>query len=150
MFKWVKEDYKVMRKSDKIMLLAMVAVVLLFTAFILEDAYGFEADIYGGYYFDSSLRSNPNDDGRHAQWMAGLSIGETWKGVKGFYNIETLMDGYNGDGSFHPASVRYTTGLQYAVHEKLTVEVSHMCWHPVDAGGKTEQYNLVKFTYHLR
>lgn len=111
--------------------------------------YAFDADIYAGMYFDSTYASSPLRDGSTAKYMNGISVGHNIGKLRGYVNVETLSDQYNNDGSFHPDSIRYTTGLRYNIWKGLSVDAEHLCWHPIDGAGKVEQYNLIKINYHF-
>ena len=133
-------------------LVILCSILLIFiVGYHIKKACAFDADIYSGYYFDSSMRSSPLNDGNDAEWVAGVKIGHNIDKFRVYYELETLMDAYN-NGSFHPDSIKYTTGMQYDLSclvNGITITGEHMCWHPIDGIGKTEQYNLIKINYHF-
>ena len=144
--KLTKEDIR-----DLCILVLAIFVMATIAAFSTK-AFAFDADIYGGYYIDSTMRSSPLANDREAEWVAGMKMGHDIDKWRLFYGVETLMDQYNGDGSFHPASIKYNAGITYdlsAIHKGLTITGEHMCWHPIDGAGRTEQYNLIKINYHF-
>lgn len=120
-----------------------IAAALLFSG----DAPAFDGEVYFGKTFDSTLRAYP--DGGVAEYAAGIEVGHRVGRVRGYTAIDTLCDDYNGDGSFHPASVRFDIGLAVNIVDGIWVEASHMCWHPVDGGGSVEQYNMLKAVWRF-
>lgn len=103
-------------------------------------------DVYFGKYIDSKFRANP--DGGKASYVAGVYLDHKISVFTPWLRLETLMDGYNGNGSFHPSSIRYDVGVTVDVWKGTYIDVSRMCWHPVDSGGTVEEYWLVKGGYH--
>jgi hypothetical protein len=99
-------------------------------------------DVYFGKYLDAKYRSRP--DGGNASYVAGVSLDKQLHIFKPWLKLETLMDGYNGNGSFHPTSIKYAVGVTVDVWKGTYVDVSRMCWHPIDSGGTVEEYWLVK------
>lgn len=65
-------------------------------------------DIYFGKYLDAKFRANP--DGGKASYVAGVYLDKQLSVFTPWVRLETLMDGYNGNGSFHPSSIRYDVG----------------------------------------
>lgn len=124
---------------------AIIAGIIIFCS---VKAHAFDGDIYAGMYFDSTLSSSPLHDD-YAKYVNGITVGHNIKKLRGYVNVETLSDDYNGDGTFHPDSVKYTVGLRYNIWKGLDVVTEHSCWHPVDGAGHVEQYNLIKFNYHF-
>ena len=127
----------------------LAGIVVWCTLVFTYTVFAFDADIYAGMYFDSTYSSSPLRDGTSAQYINGISVGHNIGKLRGYLNVETLSDQYNHDGSFHPDSVRYTTGLRYNVWKGLSIDAEHLCWHPIDGAGKVEQYNLIKVNYHF-
>ena len=101
--------------------------------------------LYFGKYFDQTLRSNPS--GGIAEYVAGVEVGESINIFRLYTGIETLMDGSNGDGTFHPASVEYTIGGTVNLFDNLYLRAEHVCWHPVDGMGNVEHYNILQIEY---
>lgn len=132
-------------------ILKITGVVLLIalSAFIISTAHAFDADIYTGFYQNSTLRSSPGNNNEYAEYVQGIKAGHNIGKFRMYGELQTLLDGYNGSGTFHPASIRYTTGVSYKVWKELTVDVSHSCWHPIDSDGRVEEYNLLMFIYHF-
>jgi len=129
-----------------------ILLLILVVGYPIKKACAFDADIYGGYYFNSSMRSSPLNDGNEAEWVAGIKVGHDIDKIRLYYELETLMDSYNDNGSFHPDSIKYIAGIQYdlsTIYNGLSVDLSHMCWHPIDGVGRVEQYNLIKINYHF-
>lgn len=118
----------------------IITAIILITATPL-----FASEIYFGKYFDSAYRSQP--DGGTAAYVGGVLLDKQVSIFKPRLQIETLMDSYNGNGSFHPSSVKYDVGVNIAVYDGTYLDVSRMCWHPVDAVGSTEEYWLIKAGY---
>lgn len=103
------------------------------------------SEIYFGKYVASTQRSSP--DGGTAQYVSGVILDKQLDRFTPRLQIETIMDAYNGNGSFHPASVRYEVGISAAIYDGTYIDVSRSCWHPVDAAGSVEEYWLVKGGY---
>ena len=104
-------------------------------------------DVYFGKFIDAKhYRANP--DGGKAAYVAGVYLDHKLSIFKPWLKLETLMDGYNGGGSFHPSSIRYDVGVTVDVWKGTYVDVSRMCWHGVDAKTTVEEYWLVKAGYH--
>ena len=131
-----------------ICLTVVLIILVLLLWFGPRPAHAFDGDVYAGMYFDSTLSSSPLHDD-YAKYVNGITVGHNIKKLRGYVNVETLSDAYNGDGSFHPDSVKYTVGLRYNLWKGLDVVTEHSCWHPVDGAGHVEQYNLIKFNYHF-
>lgn len=112
-------------------------------------AHAFDADIYTGFMQNSTLRSSPGNNSEYAEYVQGIKAGHNIGKFRLYGELETLLDGYNGSGTFHPASIRYTTGVSYRVWKELIVSLEHMCWHPIDTGGRIEEYNMLMFNYHF-
>ena len=119
---------------------------------------GFAADgkVCFGYYFDqNNLRSRP--DGGLASFRSEVEIGQSLPCLTGkirpYVNLVTLMDAYNDDGSFHPASIRYTLGIgwekQLSRRIHFFTSLQHFCWHPVDAEGTVESTNYIEFGFRF-
>ena len=142
-------------KESTIKIIVFMLYILLLTLIVgypIKKACAFDADIYGGYYFNSSMRSSPLNDGNEAEWVTGIKVGHDINKIRLYYELETLMDSYNDNGSFHPDSIKYIAGIQYdlsTIYNGLSVDLSHMCWHPIDGVGRVEQYNLIKINYHF-
>lgn len=104
------------------------------------------SDIYFGKYIVPYYRSNPG--GGNAKFVAGINLDKT------FYDrftpsvtVETLMDNYNGNGTFHPSSVKYDFHFKADIYEGGYIDISRMCWHSIDSYERTEQYWLIKAGY---
>ena len=142
-------DIEVLMKDDIIATVSKAALIYTLLLLAYTHANAFDADIYAGMYFDSTYASSPLRDGSTAKYMNGVSVGHNIGKLRGYINVETLSDQYNNDGSFHPDSIRYTTGLRYNIWKGLSIDAEHLCWHPIDGAGKVEQYNLIKINYHF-
>ena len=112
-------------------------------------------DVYFGKYIDSKYNARPGGLlMKKATFISGVYLDNEFDfkkaylpGVKPWLRLETLMDGYNGNGSFHPASIKYDVGVTFDVYKGTYVDVSRMCWHPIDSDGRVEQYWLIKGGY---
>jgi len=132
----------------KAILTAVLSCIVFIFIFIPATGFCFDADIYAGYYFDSTYKESPGGD-TNAKFLSGVKVGHDVNKLRAYLKLETIYDQYNGDGTLHPASIKYFTGLTYKIIKDLTVTLEHMCWHPIDVGGDVEQYNLIKVNYHF-
>jgi len=110
------------------------------------NAFAFDGDIYAGKYINSTLRSRPGGGNNgYAEYVAGVEVGHKLFNNKfrPYLKLETIMDEYTDD-AFHPASIKYEIGGRVEVYKGIYIDVSHMCWHPVDSAGVVEQYNLIR------
>lgn len=102
-------------------------------------------EIYFGSYIDARYRAAPA--GGKASFVSGVTLDRTFhKRITPHMNIETLMDKYNGNGSFRPASVKYDLGIRADIYQGSYLDLSRMCWHSIDRPG-TEEYWLLKAGY---
>lgn len=116
-------------------------IIILILIFFPTAVCAFDGEIYFGKYTGSHFRARP--EGGVAQYISGMEIGHTIKILRPYAKIETIIDQYNPKGWFHPASVKYDLGIRLNLW-KAYIEISHMCWHPIDAVGSIEQYNMFK------
>ena len=110
-------------------------------------AMAWDGELSFGKYFNSTFRSAPGgEDQRYAEWIGGVEIGHLMFSdrLRPYVKLETLMDGVNKDNSFSPASIKYDMGIRAEIYGGVYLDLSHMCWHPVDDVGPVEQYNLIK------
>lgn len=116
-------------------------ILILILLFFPSALYAFDGEVYFGKFFDSTLRAR--SDGGQALYISGMEIGHNIKFLRPYAKIETIIDQYNEKGWFHPASVKYDLGIRLNLWS-VYLEISHMCWHPIDTTGSIEQYNLFK------
>ena len=110
---------------------------------------------FGAYFDQENVRARP--DGGEAAYKSEVEIGHRiglFSGqVRPFVNFITLMDEANDNGTFHPASIRYTVGLGWekALSKRLWffTTIKHFCWHPVDEGGTVEQANFFEIGFRF-
>ena len=124
-----------------IFLLALMLTVLLYT-----NVFGFDGDIYMGKYINSTLRSKPGGMyTNYSEYIGGVEVGHKLFNNKfrPYLKFETMLDEYN-ESTFHPASIKYEIGGKIEIYKGIYVDVSHLCWHPIDSAGIVEQYNLIK------
>ena len=126
------------------------SIVLMIALLAPAAAWAVDGKVAFGYFADPHhVRSRP--DGGAALWRSEVEVGHKMSLLTGqirpFVNLETLMDAYNGNGTFSPASIRYTVGIGW---EKSLGRVAffmsfeHFCWHPVDNGGTVEEANYIE------
>jgi hypothetical protein len=138
----------------KILLRISIALLLLFM--LPTSSLALDGLVTFGTFFDQqNVRARP--DGGLASYKSEVEIGHGLPLLTGqirpFLNFITLMDEYNDDGSFHPASIRYTAGLSW--EKPLSKRLSfftcwkHYCWHPVDAAGTVEQANYFEVGFRF-
>lgn len=110
---------------------------------------------FGAYFDQQNVYSRP--DGGEAAYRSEVEIGHRMAFLKGYMrpylNFMTLMDAYNGNGTFHPASINYTVGIGWerALSQRLTFfsRIKHFCWHPVDSNGTVAQANYIEFGFRF-
>lgn len=110
---------------------------------------------FGRYFNAENVRSCP--DGGLAEFRSQVEVGHAMRFLGGtirpYLNLTTLMDRYNGDGSFHPASIIYSLGLDWEkqITDRLyfMAGFSHHCWHPVDSGGTVDQADNVEIGFRF-
>lgn len=109
-----------------------------------------------GTFFDAqNVRLRP--DGGQAEYQSEIKLGHRFAFLHGFLrpfvDLTTFMDGHNGDGSFHPGSIRYDVGLSWEtkVNKRLffLTSLRHYCWHPVDANTTVEQANYFEIGFRF-
>lgn len=126
-----------------------IYLVLLIILFSVVNVFAFDGDISIGAYINSTLRSKPGREytipNNYAEYIASVEVGHKMFSdiIRPYIKLETLMDEYGGD-AFHPTSIKYELGIRAEVWKGLYVDLSHLCWHPIDSAGTVEQYNLVK------
>lgn len=127
----------------------MVCCVRTLVAFIILTAlaHAVDGEIYVGKFGSNTSRAYP--DGGVGKFISGIEIGQQISRFKPYLRLETISDRQNGDGTFHPASIRYDTGMNIDIWNGIFFEVKHSCWHPVDRSGKVEQYNLFLLKYRF-
>ena len=113
------------------------------------NAFAFDGEISIGKYLNSTLRSRPGREytipNNYAEYVAEVEIGhKMFKDIfRPYLKLGTLMD--ENDGYlFHPSSIKYEVGGRVELYKGIYIDLSHLCWHPIDAGGSVEQYNLIK------
>ena len=120
-------------------------LMVLILCLIPATAMALDGEVYFGFLMDSTLRAYP--DGGRARYVSGVELGQRIDIFRPYLKLETLMDSYNGDGSFHPASIRYDIGISADIYRGLYIKGSRMCWHPVDRAGSTEEYWQIRIGY---
>lgn len=108
-------------------------------------------DVYFGKYVASNQTVSPFSELK-AEFVSGVYLDKTVKldtayYVKPWLRLETYMDKYNGNFSFHPSSIKYDLGVTVGNVNGLYADVSRMCWHSIDAKERTSQYFLLKVGY---
>lgn len=131
-------------KLGSVIVISVLAMVV-----FAVDAAAFDAEVYTGAYFDSTLRACP--DGGEAAYLVGMEVGHRMGPVRLYVSSERICDEYvkGSNGGFHPSSARWKVGGEIDIKYGLSVGVEHMCWHPVDNGGTVEQYNMVKAVWRF-
>ena len=129
----------------KLLVLAIVVSQLMF----LNTALAVDGRVYFGKYFNQTLRATPS--GGNAEYVAGIEVGHCFfDRVRAYTSVETLMDERVSDRTYHPASVAYTGGVTIRLYaDWLYLRGEHQCWHPVDAYGDVEQYDLIQVEYRF-
>ena len=129
----------------KLLVLAIVISQLMF----LNAALAVDGRVYFGKYFNQTLRAAPS--GGVAEYVAGIEVGHYFfNRARVYTSVETLMDERASDRTFHPASVSYTVGATVRLYgDWLYLRGEHQCWHPVDAWGDVEQYDLIQVEYRF-
>ncbi len=117
----------------------LLVVLLLFAT----PALALDAEVSGALYSGNKLASFT---GGEADYSAYLEIGHTVGRFRPYTAVETFMDSRD-DLSFHPASVRYEVGLQVELFGGLYLDGSHSCWHPIDGGGRVEEYDKLQLRW---
>lgn len=107
----------------------------------------YASDVYFGKYINSKYSAQPGGKS-NAEYVAGVVVDKKIYFLTPRAELQTLMDSYNDNGSFHPASIKYDIGVRADIYEGIYADVSRMCWHGIDSVGKTEEYWLVKVGYH--
>lgn len=106
---------------------------------------GWGGEIYGSKYFNGNVQSDPANTGT-TEFENGLEIGYIYKNLRPFMSVRTRMDERNGL-KFHPSSVRYEAGITIRIpktNDMLYLDLIHSCDHPVDQGGRVEEYNMLR------
>ncbi len=106
----------------------------------INQCQAWDGKVYVGKYINQSNRAYP--DGGIASYIGGVEIGQTIWITRSYINIETISDYQTDSGWFHPASVKYDVGIQM-FFSNYFINISHMCWHPVDNRGAVEQYEKI-------
>ena len=113
-----------------------------------SSAMAWDGELYFGKYINSTLRSSPGGKQQEcAEWVGGIEVGHRLFNdrLRPYVRLETLMDGVNeADNTFSPSSIKYDLGIRAEIYGGIHLDLSHMCWHPVDSDGAVEQYNLIK------
>ena len=134
----------------------LISLIVLLLLIIPSLCFAIDGQVSFGTYFDQeNVRARP--DGGKASYRSEIEIGHAmglFTGtVRPFVNFITLMDEYNEDGSFHPASIRYTVGIGWekplSKHLSFFTAIKHFCWHPVDADGTVEQANFFEIGFRF-
>ena len=107
-----------------------------------------DGEIYIGQYANSTARAYP--DGGVRDFISGIKIGQQINRFRPYLQIETLIDEYVGNGTFHPGSVRYKIGIDVDIWKGIYFGAEHECWHPVDREGTVEEYNLFTIKYRFK
>jgi len=129
----------------KLLVFAIAISQLMF----LNAALAVDGRVYFGKYFNQTLRAAPS--GGVAEYVAGIEVGHYFfNRARVYTSVETLMDERASDRTFHPASVAYTVGATVRLYgDWLYLRGEHQCWHPVDAWGDVEQYDLIQVEYRF-
>jgi len=127
----------------------LLVFVLSLTVILLKSATSEASEVYAGKYFGSSYQTSAG--GKAAEYVAGIMLDKKLLDGRLIPHVlvETLMDKYNDNGSFHPAAIKYDIGLKVRIYDKLFVDGSRMCLHPVDKAGAVEQYWMLKLGYEF-
>jgi len=125
------------------------ALTIIICLLVVAQAIAFDGKVYFGKYFNQTLRAAPS--GGVAEYVAGIEVGHCFfDRVRAYTSVETLMDERVSDRTFHPASVAYTGGITVRLYDDwLYLRGEHQCWHPVDACGDVEQYDLIQVEYRF-
>lgn len=116
-------------------------IAILLVLLMCPVASAWDGELYFGKFFDhNNLRAYP--DGGKAKFISGVEVGHRFYFLRPYVKLETIMDEYVP--YFHPASIKYDLGVKLFLPKGIYVELSHMCWHPIDGIGTVEQYNLLK------
>lgn len=131
--------------------LSLLAVLVLPSACLAVDG----KVSFGSYQNQQNVRSRP--DGGLAEYQSEIEIGHRmglFTGqIRPFVNLITLMDDYNDNGSFHPASINYSVGLGW--EKQITGQlfffttVKHFCWHAIDTNGPVAQANYFEVGFRF-
>lgn len=120
----------------------IIFVIALVVLFVPAIATAFDAELYFAELWRSNLRAAP--DGGRAAYVSHVEVGHRMSIFRPYAIIETIIDEYNESGWFHPASIKYDLGIRMDI-KNVYIEISHMCWHPIDSYGVIEQYDMLKF-----
>jgi len=126
----------------------LIVLTLSLTVILLKSA-AFGSEVYAGKYFGSSYQTSAG--GKAAEYVAGIMLDKKLLDGRLIPHVlvETLMDKYNDNGSFHPAAIKYDIGLKVRIYDKLFVDGSRMCLHPIDKAGAVEQYWMLRVGYEF-
>lgn len=125
----------------------MIAKIILVVLLLFPSiSCAWDGEVYFGALLDSTVRAQPRG-WTSAQFASGVEVGHlVFDVVRPYVKLDTLMDDYNNNGSFHPASIRYTIGIGARIWEGLHADFSRMCWHTIDGPG-TEEAWIIKLSY---
>ena len=105
-------------------------------------SFAFDGELCFGKYFDSNYKADP--DGGIALYINSVEVGHVMGRFRPYIRLETLIDEYRFIGRVRPSSIKYYIGITASIIKHINLELSHVCWHPIDSFGTVEQYNLIK------
>ena len=127
----------------------MKKIIILFIMLFAINAYAFDGKVQGSFYDTDVYMYGNNISVDTPKFSGSIEIGHRIKRVRGFCEVKTFIDNYNGNGTFHPMAVEYTAGLSADLHENIEVEFKHVCFHPIDTGGLSYDNNIITVTWHF-
>jgi len=123
-----------------------LCLVILIILLLPINSFGLDGDISFGKFINSTLRANPGGEYTlsYAQYIFNIEIGHNLfkNKFRPYVRLETIMD--DNENIFNPVSIKYDFGTRINIYKGLYMDLSHMCWHPINFYGPTEQYNLIK------
>lgn len=134
----------------------LIAVACLSGAGMPTPAHAVDGFVSFGTFFDqANVYSRPG--GGLAEYKSEIEIGHRMPlftgTIRPYINLLTLMDAYNGNGSFHPSSIDYTIGLtwekQLSADLALFTRLKHFCWHPIDGDGVVAQADYFEIGFRF-
>ena len=70
--------------------------------------------------------------------------------IRPYVRIETYINAYNDeDQNFHPANIRFETGIGIYGVEGFSIQFLHSCQHHIDEVGDVENYSLILLKYEF-
>ncbi len=126
--------------------LRIMAILLL----LCLPVHAVDGEVYFGMFNRATTTSRAYPDGGVREYISGIKIGQEINRFRPYLQIETLIDEYVGNGTFHPGSVRYKVGIDINIWDGIYFGAEHDCWHPVDREGTVEEYNLFTIKYRFK